>query len=111
MSSDTHVRTRTPNDVGYLPWVLSRASAVVLVFLLIIHLGVQLYPQYGFSVIYSWGIYGALLDLTLALLLLHGILGMRATILGTSASERVKSTAVWAVSIVALGLFVYRLFG
>ena len=115
MSADTEagagVRTRTPGDVGYLPWVLHRLSALALVALLAVHLGVQLYPQYGFSAVYVWGIYGGLLDATLGLVLLHGVLGVRATILETSAFARAKSLAVGVLAAVALALFVYRLFG
>lgn len=111
MSTDADIRTRTPADVGYLPWVFNRLSALALVPLLGLHLGVQLYPHYGFAAVYSWGIYGGLLDLTLALVLLHGVLGVRATVLETSAPARAKSAVVWGASLVAFALFVYRLVG
>lgn len=113
MSSDTRlgVRTRSPSTVGYLPWLLHRLSALALVPLVGLHLGVQLYPEYGFSAVYSLGIYHSLLDLTLGLVLLHGVLGIRATVIETSATLRTKTTVVRVVSLVALGLFVYRLFG
>lgn len=111
MSTDTGVRTRTPREIGYLPWVLHRLSALALVVLLAIHLGVQLYSQYGFSIVYSWGIYGGLLDVTFGLVLLHGVLGVRATVIETSASARTKSLAIWGLAAVAFALFAYRLFG
>lgn len=101
--------TRTPAEVGYLPWVLQRASAIALVGLLVIHLGVQLYPTYGFLVVLRSGWYGTLLDGTLALVLLHGVLGVRSTVLQTSLSSRLKSLVIWGVASLAILLLGYRL--
>lgn len=109
MSSTT--RSRTPADTGYLPWLVHRISAGLLVVLLALHLGIQLYPAYGFETVYTWGIYGPILDLTLGVVLLHGVLGARATILETSLDIQVRRAIVWIIALLALTLFLYRLFG
>jgi succinate dehydrogenase hydrophobic anchor subunit len=111
MSSGNATMTRSPDDVGYVPWMTHRISALVLVGLLALHLGVQLYPGYGFVALRVWGVYGPMLDLTLGLVLLHGVLGVRSTVLGTALSPGVKTTLVRAVALVAVVLFGYRLFG
>jgi succinate dehydrogenase hydrophobic anchor subunit len=103
--------TRSPATVGYVPWLLNRLSALALVVLLAVHIGVQVYPSYGFVAILQWGWYGSLLDLTLALVLLHGILGVRSTVLETSLPRRAKTLAIWGVGGLALLLFVYRVLG
>jgi succinate dehydrogenase hydrophobic anchor subunit len=102
---------RSPDDVGYVPWLVHRISALALVGLLALHLGVQLYPTYGFIQLRVWGIYGPMLDLTLGLVLLHGVLGVRSTVLGTEFAPGLKTTLVRAVALVALALFGYRLLG
>lgn len=109
--STTTLETRNPDDVGYVAWLLNRLSAVALVLLLAIHLGVQLYPQYGFDAVYEWGIYRSLLDATLALVLLHGFLGVRATLLELSTSDVTKRAVIWTVGLVFLGFFAFRIFG
>lgn len=103
--------TRSPATVGYVPWLLNRLSALALVVLLAVHIGVQVYPSYGFLAVLQWGWYGSLLDLTLALVLLHGVLGARSTVLETSLPPRAKTLAIWGVGGLALLLFVYRVFG
>jgi succinate dehydrogenase hydrophobic anchor subunit len=103
--------SRSPEDVGYVPWMAHRISALVLVGLLALHLGVQLYPTYGFIALRQWGVYGGLLDLTLALVLLHGFLGVRSTVVGTNLSPGVKANLVRAVGLVTVVLFGYRLLG
>lgn len=103
--------TRPPATVGYVPWLLNRLSALALAVLLAVHVGVQVYPSYGFLAVLQWGWYGSLLDLTLALVLLHGVLGVRSTVLETSLPTRAKTLAIWCVSGLALLLFVYRVVG
>lgn len=97
--------TRSPTDVGYLPWLLHRLSALILTGLLALHVAVQ---AYGYAAPSRWGIYGGLLDLTLGLVLLHGVLGVRATVLETSLSRRARRAFVLLVGIAALGLFLLR---
>ena len=109
--STTTLKTRNPEDVGYAAWITHRVSALALVLLLFLHLGVQLYPQYGFDAVYGWGIYGALLDVTLGLVLLHGFLGVRATLLELSVADGAKRTVVWLVGLVFLGFFAFRILG
>lgn len=99
------LETRSPKDVGYLPWLLHRASALALIALLALHVAVQ---AYGYAAPYQWGIYGGLLDLTLGLVLLHGFFGVRATILEVSLARRTKSGVIWLVGLAALGLFLLR---
>lgn len=105
MSDAVGLQTRSPADVGYLPWVLHRLSALVLVVLLGLHVGVQLYG------VARPGFYGGLLDLTLGLVLLHGFLGVRATVLETSLSRGLRTALVWAVGLLALALFLLRVLG
>ena len=107
MSIET--RTRDPAKIGYLPWVIHRVSAIALVPLLAIHVGVQLYPQYGFELIVRWGIYRPLLDLTLGLVLLHAFLGIRSTLLETRLSEQATTIVTWGVGVGLLLLFGVRL--
>ena len=104
--SDASLQTRSPADVGYLAWVLQRASALLLVVLLAVHVAVQVY---GFAAPYRWGVYGGLLDITLALVLLHGLLGARATILETNLSSRVRTGLVWVLGLSGLALLVVRI--
>lgn len=101
--------TRGPATIGYLPWIAHRLSALALLPLLAIHVGVQLYPEYGFVTILQWGIYGLLLDLTLGLVLLHAFLGVRSTAIETRLTERTTALVVWGVGIVGLLLFSVRL--
>lgn len=105
MSDAVGVQTRSPGEVGYVPWVIHRLSALVLVVLLGLHVGVQLYG------VARPGFYGGLLDLTLGLVLLHGFLGVRATVLETSLARGLKAAFVWAVGLLALALLVLRLLG
>lgn len=107
MSRPTGVKTRSPADVGYVPWLLQRASAVLLVVLIGVHIAVQVY---GYAAPYQWGVYGGLLDLTLGLVLLHGFLGVRATVLETRLSDIVRRSVIWAVGLAAIALFVARVF-
>jgi succinate dehydrogenase hydrophobic anchor subunit len=100
---------RDPETIGYLPWIAHRLSAVALVPLLAMHLGVQLYPSAGFSVFLEWGIYRPLLGLTLGILLLHAFLGIRSTVIETRLSERTMRVVVWAVGVSLLVLLVARL--
>lgn len=108
MTDAAALDTRSPADVGYLPWLLHRASAVALVVLLALHVAVQ---AYGFVAPSRWGVYGGLLDLTLGLVLLHGFLGVRATVLESSLPRRVKPALVWLVGVASVGLFAFRVFG
>jgi succinate dehydrogenase hydrophobic anchor subunit len=71
-----------------------------------IHVAVQ---AYGYTAPYRWGIYGALLDLTLGLVLLHGFLGARATILETSLPSSARAVLVWLIGILSFGLLFVRL--
>ena len=98
--------TRSPADVGYIPWLVQRASALLLLAVLAIHVAVQ---AYGYTAPYEWGIYSALLDVTLGLVLLHGFLGVRATVLESSLSRTTTMAVVSVVGLTALGLFVARL--
>lgn len=107
MSVETE--TRSPATVGYLPWLLHRLSALALVVLLAVHVGVQLYPEYGFSAVLGSGLYYPLLDLTLGLVLLHAFLGVRAAVIETGLSGRTTRLLVWGVGIVLLALLVVRL--
>lgn len=106
MSGTTGLETRSPADVGYLPWLFHRISALLLVVLIGFHIAVQVY---GYVAPYRWGIYGGLLDLTLGLVLLHGFLGVRATLLETSLSHSVKKGLIWIIGVAALGLFLLRI--
>lgn len=106
MSAAPSVRTRSPADAGYLPWLLHRICALVLVGLLLIHIAVQ---AYGYTAPYRWGIYGGLLDLTLGLVLLHGFLGVRATVLETSLPSGARNTLIWLMGLLFLGLLLVRL--
>jgi len=106
VSAAPSATTRSPADIGYLPWLLHRSSALVLVGLVSIHVAVQ---AYGYTAPYRWGIYGALLDLTLGLVLLHGFLGVRATILETSLPSSARAVLVWLRGILSFGLFFVRL--
>jgi len=54
---------------------------------------------------------GDTVTLTLGLVLLHGVLGVRATILETSLGARPRAILVWLVVLLALALFIYRLGG
>jgi hypothetical protein len=54
---------------------------------------------------------GDTVTLTLGLVLLHGVLGVRATILETSLGARPRAILVWPVVLLALALFIYRLGG
>lgn len=101
-------RTRGPTTIGYLPWVLHRVSAIALLPLLVIHIGVQLYPEFGFVAILRMGIYGLLLDLTLGLVLLHAFLGVRSTVIETRLAERTTSLVVWGLGAGMLLLFSVR---
>lgn len=105
MSETTALETRSPADVGYLPWLVQRISALLLVVLIGLHVAVQVY---GYVAPYEWGIYGTLLDLTLGLVFLHGFLGARTTLIESSLSQRLKVVLIWLVGILALGLFGYR---
>lgn len=105
----TEAPTRGPSTIGYLPWVFHRLSALALVLLLLVHLSVQLYPTSVFGVVRVWGIYGPLLDLTLGLVLIHGFLGIRSTILESGLSERVTTFLVLVVGIGAILLLIIRL--
>lgn len=105
----TEKRTRSPATTGYLPWLLHRLSALALVVLLMIHVGVQLYPEYGFATVLESGIYQPLLDLTLGLVLLHAFLGVRATVIETGLSARTTRIVVWSVGTGLLALLVVRL--
>lgn len=98
---------RSPADVGYVPWLIQRVSALVLLAVLAIHVAVQVYE---FTAPSEWGIYGGLLDVTLGLVLLHGFLGVRATVLESSLSRTVTTAIVSVVGLAALGLFVARVF-
>lgn len=109
--SDNSVPTRTPAESGYLPWTLHRLSALGLLGLLAVHVGVQLYPGTGLSVLRTWGVYGGLLDVTLALVLLHGALGVRATVRETSLGDRWTAVVTYGVGVAFLLVFAYRLFG
>lgn len=111
MSTEYESPTRSPATVGYLPWILQRASALLLVPLLVIHVGVQAYPQYGFDVMYRLGIYQPLLSFTLGIVLLHAVLGVRAAVLETRLPPYAKTAAIWLVGLLGLALLVYRLFG
>lgn len=102
---------RLPSTIGYLPWILHRLTALALIGLLALHVGVQLYPSYGFDIVYTWGIYGGLLDVTLGLVLLHGFLGVRSTVLESCFDAPVKRLLVWAIGVVALAIFLLRLLG
>lgn len=105
------VPTRSSADVGYMPWLLHRVSALALVGLLALHVGVQLYPQTGLGILRVRGVYGGLLDLTLGLVLLHGFLGVRSTVRETSLDERLATVTTSLVAIVFAAVFLYRLFG
>ncbi|WP_265110816.1 hypothetical protein [Halosolutus halophilus] len=100
---------RGPETYGYLPWIVHRVSALALVPLLTVHIGVQLYPDYGFATLTEWGIYGPLLDLTLALVLVHAFLGIRGTVIETRLSDRSTKFVVWGTGIGLFLLFVTRL--
>lgn len=108
MTADT-LETRSPSDVGYSAWILHRVSALALVVLLAIHLGVQLFPQYGFTVVAEVGLYRPLLTATLVLVLLHGFLGVRATLLETSIGTGSKRPLVWLVGSAFLVFLALRL--
>lgn len=105
----TESPTRGPTTIGYFPWIASRLSALALIPLLMIHIGVQLYPTHGFIVFLEWGIYRLLLDLTLGFVLLHAFLGVRSTVIETRLSDRATDLVIWVVGIGALLLFVGRL--
>lgn len=111
MTAEPKESLRSPETIGYLPWLVYRASAVLLVPLLAIHVGVQVYPTYGFTIVSELGFYQPLLDLTLVLVLVHGFLGVRATVLETRLDNRVTTIIIWSVGFLALGLFVLRLYG
>lgn len=102
---------RSPDEVGYLAWGLHRLSAIVLIVLLVLHVGVQVYPQYGFAQVYQWGIYPQLLDFTLGVILLHGVLGYRAFVLETDTSVRLQRALILVGAILAGSLLVYRVLG
>lgn len=108
MSGTTGLETRSPADVGFLPWLVHRVSALLLFPLVALHVAVQ---AFGYVAPYQWGVYGLLLDLTLGLVLLHGALGVRATLVETRLSSRATSALIWAVGIIALALLLLRLFG
>ena len=108
VTDTTGLETRSPADIGYLPWLIQRVSALLLVVLITLHVAVQ---AYGYVTPYRWGIYGALLDLTLGLLLLHGFLGIRATLIESSLHDRLRAALIWSSSIIALGLFLLRVLG
>lgn len=105
MTGSAGLETRSPGDVGYAPWLLHRLSALLLVGLVGLHVAVQ---AYGYVAPYRWGVYGGLLDLTLGLVLLHGFLGVRATLLETSLPGRLRTGLIRSVGAVALGLFLLR---
>lgn len=105
MSRTTPLETRSPADVGYVPWIVHRISALLLVVLIALHVAVQ---AYGYVAPYRWGIYGALLDVTLGLVLLHGLLGARSTILETSLPGRLRTGLIWTIGLAALGLLLLR---
>lgn len=106
MSGDPGLATRSPADVGYLPWLLHRVSALALVGLLALHVAVQVYD---YAVPFRWAVYGRLLDFTFGLVLLHGFFGVRATVLETSLPGRARRALIWLGGIAALGLFLVRL--
>jgi succinate dehydrogenase hydrophobic anchor subunit len=105
MSDVSRVSTRSPADVGYLPWLLQRISALVLIIVLAVHIAVQVYGLERF------GIYSGMLDLTLGLVLLHGFLGVRSTVLHMDLSQTVRTSVIWIVGLAAIGLFVLRIVG
>ncbi|WP_135303777.1 hypothetical protein [Haloarcula amylovorans] len=100
--------TRSPATVGYAPWIIHRATAVLLVILLAIHVGVQVF---GITVFYEAGVYQPLLDLTLLAVFTHGFLGVRATLLETTWGRTTKRLAVWALGILFLAIVAIRLIG
>lgn len=106
MSAD--MPTRGPAQIGYLPWILHRASAVALVPLLILHIGVQVYPQYGFTVVVTTGIYQLLLGVTLILIGVHAFLGIRSALIGSRLTDRQATTTTIAIGIVILSVIVFR---
>jgi hypothetical protein len=79
---------------------------LLLVGLLALHVGVQVY---GYAAPYRWGIYGGILDATLGLVVLHGFLGVRAAVVGTTLSDGVKRTLIWTVGLMAVALFLVRI--
>lgn len=108
MSDAPAVQTRTPGDVGYLPWLLQRSSSVLLLGLLAVHVAVQ---AYGVAAPIRWGVYSGLLDLTLGLVLLHGVLGVRTAVLETRIPRPATMALIWLVWLAAAGLFVLRVVG
>ncbi|MEF8800280.1 MAG: hypothetical protein V5A56_04530 [Halolamina sp.] len=108
MSDASGVATRSPADVGYLPWLLHRISALLLIVVLAVHIAVQVY---GLTVPERLGIYGGMLDLTLGLVLLHGFLGVRSAILQTDLSNTARTSMIWIIGLAATGLFILRMVG
>lgn len=104
-------RLRSPSEIGVLAWILHRGSAIALLPLLVLHTGVALFPQYGFTSAYQWGFYGLLLDVTLGLVLLHGFFGVRATVSESRLGEWGRRSVIWFAGLTALSLFAYRLLG
>lgn len=111
MSDATPRSIRTSADIGYGTWLLHRLSAVLLVGLLAIHVAVQVYPGSVLDQVLVWGIYGRLLDLTLAVVLLHGFIGVYATIRESSLGARWKQLITLTVGVVFLALFAVRILG
>ena len=98
--------TRSPAVVGYGPWVIHRLTAVLLVALLTVHISVQVF---GVIIFYRLDIYQYLLDLMLITVFTHGFLGVRATLLGTDWSSRVKMIIIWALGAVFVAVVSLRI--
>lgn len=97
MSEATGLRSST--TVGVVPWIVHRVTAILLVVLLAVHVGVQ---AYGIALVYELGIYRELLDVTLVTVLAHGFLGALATILETRWEPTTKRILIWLFGVVVL---------
>lgn len=105
----TNGRARGPAQIGYIPWIVHRLTAVALVPLLITHIGVQLYPQYGFNIILSMGLYQALLTVTLIVVATHALLGVRSAIIGLGLTSKQTTALISIVAAVVTGILLIRI--
>lgn len=94
-----------------LSWWALRLSAIGLIPLLTIHLGLQFVPELGFTVVYTWGVAGLVYDLTLALVFLHGYLGVQASLGDTRLDERTRLILGCLIGVSAMVVLAYRWLG